>query len=346
MPGPIKRHSGADHRSAQPDEPAEEGDKALALSPRRIGIIINPRSHGNRNGWAQLDALLARNPKVARAAPANPADLVRTLKDFAAATVDLLVISGGDGTLRDVLSALPEAYPGAMPDVALLSAGNTNLVARALGSPRNGHRLLERLLKAAETGGLRRRTYPFLEVSWVGQPDRQPIRGFFLGAAAFVESKRVADTDMRRYGLHQGLAVFLTTALTALRTLSGSGEKTGGPMQVSVDGGPPCEANRFLLLATTLDRLMLGIWPFWGGGGGHIRLLDVRSPPARLGAALLAVALRRPRPWMASNGYRSGRAHQLRIQSDQPFVLDGEVFDPGPHGILISSPGAVTFVCP
>ena len=316
--------------------------------PRRVGIIVNPRSHANGNGWTELEAVAARFPGFALAVPADAAELSRTLEGFAAAGIDLLVVSGGDGTLRDVLSALPGAYPTSPPDVAILAAGDTNLAARALGSPGNGRRALERLLAAAEAGRLRRRSCPILQVSWVGQPDRRPVRGFLLGAAAFVEAKGIAEADIHGRGLHRGPAVILAAAATAARALFGGGGTMlrGTPMQVGVDSDPPREGRRFLLLATTLDRLMLGLWPFWGGGIGRIRLLDIDAPPPRLAAALLAVALRRPRPWMEAGGYRSGRADEVRVRLDEPFLLDGERFDAGPDGVLLSAPGTVTVVFP
>ena len=104
--------------------------------------------------------------------------------------------------------------------------------------------------------------------------------------------------------------------------------------------------RRFLLLATTLDRLMLGLRPFWGDGRGAVRWLDVQAPPRRLAAALWAGGRGRPEPWMAAAGYNSGRAERLRVAMDEPFVLDGEVFEPGPGGVLLSAPDRVAFVSP
>lgn len=49
---------------------------------------------------------------------------------------------------------------------------------------------------------------------------------------------------------------------------------------------------------------------------------------------------------MARKGYRSDHVFRVRILLRQSFVLDGEFFDPGPDGILLSTPGQVTVVWP
>ena len=290
--------------------------------------------------------MVARHPDLVFAEPDSPAALLEALRHFADSRVELVVISGGDGTLRDVLTALPSAYPDGLPDLALLAAGNTNLAARALGIAGSGPKGLQRLLDAARQGRLRRTPCRFLEVSWVGQPERNPVRGFFFGAAAFADGKRLADAEIHSRNFHKGLAVGLAATTMVLRILFGDvgGLRGGTPMRIGVDGGTPHEGRRFLLLATTLDRLMLGIWPFWGKGAGAIKWLDIEAPPRQLMAALLAMAAGRAWPWMAGKGYRSGRAGQLRILLEQPFVLDGEFFDTGHDGILLTSPGSVTMV--
>jgi len=47
----------------------------------------------------------------------------------------------------------------------------------------------------------------------------------------------------------------------------------------------------------------------------------------------------RPRPWMHQAGYASTRADHISLRLSSPVVLDGEVFDPGPHGQVELSAG-------
>jgi hypothetical protein len=52
--------------------------------------------------------------------------------------------------------------------------------------------------------------------------------------------------------------------------------------------------------------------------------------------------LRRRAP--ALPGWRSGRANRLRIGLREPFVLDGETFQPGPNGVVLSASAPLCFV--
>src|SRR3546814_18768147 len=60
---------------------------------------------------------------------------LETLERIAAEGVDLLVVDGGDGTVRDVISAAPAAFGDRMPRMAILPSGQTNALAPAPGVP-------------------------------------------------------------------------------------------------------------------------------------------------------------------------------------------------------------------
>jgi hypothetical protein len=317
------------------------------MTPRRprLGIISNPLSRAGRTDRASFGAAAAGLP---HAEPASRVELRGALRDFAARDVDLLAVQGGDGTLRELLTALPIAGFEHPPAITMLSAGKTNLAARVMGSAGMGEAGLRRLLDAAERGTLQRRALPVLEVSRPGLADEPPLRGVLLGAAAFTEGNRLAEARLHRRGVHDAAAVALALAGIALKAGLDRGHalRAGVPMTVAPDDHPTREGRRFLLLATTLDRLMLGLRPFWGEGRGAVRWLDVLAPPRRLAAAFWAGARGRPRPWMRSAGYHSGRSERLRVAMHNPFVLDGEVFEPGPEGLLLSASDRVAFVSP
>ena len=316
-------------------------------APKRIGLIINPRSHANKTKPTDFAEVLARYPEVQSASPNGLPELQETLSGFAADGVTLLIVCGGDGTLRDVVSALPLAFPDDLPEIAILSAGNTNLAARVLGSAGSDSAALEKLLAAAAANQLTRKVCPLLQVSWPDEPTRAPIMGFLFGAASFTEVKRVANAAVHRSGLRHGLEVAVTVTLTALRAILGrdAAIKKGWPMTLTVGDRPAIDGQRMLVMATTLDSLMLGLWPFWGKGQGGIRWLDIDASPRRLAAGLANMLMHRPKPWMLRGGYRSGRGNSLRLMLTQPFILDGEAFEPR-AGVLLSTAASVTVVAP
>ncbi|MEM7237930.1 MAG: hypothetical protein AAF501_08920, partial [Pseudomonadota bacterium] len=90
--------------------------------------------------------------------------------------------------------------------------------------------------------------------------------------------------------------------------------------------------NRFIGITTVLrGSLIAGINPFWGGGDGPLRWLDVRAPAPRLWLVAPLVLLGRATGWMRDAGYRSGRTTRIDLTGVEHLVLDGEqlVFDRG-----------------
>jgi len=66
----------------------------------------------------------------------------------AATDVDVVVAVGGDGTLREVLEALPDGGPA----VAVVPAGTGNVLARDLGLPADAARAAEVILGGRSVG--------------------------------------------------------------------------------------------------------------------------------------------------------------------------------------------------
>lgn len=312
---------------------------------RHVGVISNPSSFSRG-----LDPREAKDwPDIRFSAPRSRAALLRTLRDYARGGVDLLVVAGGDGTLRDVLSALPQAYPAAAPEIALIATGNTNLAARALGLGGERQGALGRLLAAvmAESRGetpLRRIPCPVLEIGWTGQPSRPKLRGFFLGSGAYASGKRLADEVVHGH-LQQGPAVAFTLVMSVLRGLFGRRARSEGEAcAMHVDGRPTLSGRQFVFLATALPRLMFGLWPFRAEGAGDVHFVSVAAPARKLWATLPALLAGLAPRLLQRHGVQSGRAGRIELTLRQPFVLDGEFFDAGPRGVSVATGAPVVFV--
>ena len=315
------------------------------------GVVRNPMSKRNRTGrseawWRDID-----DPSVICAEPASPDDLVDVLSDFARRGVTLLVVDGGDGTVREVLSALPAAYGERPPALAVLASGTTNLIAADVGAGRADPSTVAMLRQIArgEAQATRIERRATLEVSW---PDgsRPPVVGMFVGACAFTRATDLSVSLVREGRVEEGAGVAVTLLSVMAKTLAGSEREqwlAGATLGIGADGGMIEVAPRFLFLSTTLNKLMLGLWPFWGEGLGAIRYLDIAASPKRLAVALPALLRGKPRPWMPDAGYRSGTADTLDLLLNDRFVIDGEFFEPGEHGrIRLGAGPTIDFVVP
>lgn len=286
----------------------------------KVGVVHNPRSHANMGRsaeyWAPDDVMLVR--------PATREALEVDLRAFAARGVELLVIDGGDGTIRDVLSLLPRAFGETPPLIAILPSGKTNVLAIDLGVQR-GWALREALIAARSPQAVIKHRAP-LEVSW--DDGRASMRGFVFGLGAFVRATNMSKS-VNRMGAFHGLSVGLTLAGAAAGALFGGARdhwREGVLVELSIDGQPAPKGSRFLLMATTLKRLPLGIKPF-GPPREGLKALDVDAQPKRLLNAMVTLLSGGDAPWLARRGYRRGDAKSLRIQTCDAFVLDGEVYE-------------------
>ncbi|MBV5324871.1 MAG: hypothetical protein J0626_06165, partial [Rhodospirillaceae bacterium] len=95
-------------------------------------------AHSKRNKMSmrEIHALLAEHPQILHCSFHHIQELTTCLAQMAAAEVTHLVISGGDGTVLAVVSALLNDSPFKVaPCLSLLSAGMTNVIAHEVGQP-------------------------------------------------------------------------------------------------------------------------------------------------------------------------------------------------------------------
>lgn len=315
----------------------------------RLGVVSNPRSGRNRRRGLGVAADAARRADAAHFVLDSMKDLPATVAEFARQGVGVIVIDGGDGTVRaTIAAALAEPGFGAAPRFAVLGSGTTNMIAgdvgmigapgvafarlaaRAGSGDLAGH-IVERRLLAVETG------------------ERSEL-GFFLGAGAIVWGTRFTRRHIERGRLANSLGSALGVAATVGRLLLGGAGgplAVGTPMTIGYDDAQPLAGARLLLVVSTLDRLLLGLRPFWGTGPGALRALDIAAPPRRFARALPALARGRPRPWMAAAGYRSLNADRITLEIDDDVLIDGEWCRTLPGRPLVLRAGAtVGFVRP
>lgn len=310
----------------------------------RVGVISNPRSERNRTSHQTLRAAAEGRPGVLYAEIAAFDDLPQIITRFARAQVELVVVDGGDGTVQAVLTAVlrnPEFR--ALPRFSVIPSGMTNLIAMDVGVKGRGAAALDRLLEALESDApaLQITTRPVLRVERASSASSgvETLYGMFFGASAFYHATKLARQRIHPLGIRYTSAVGATIVAAAGQLLRAGGLRDGEPMAVDVDGVRIDVPRHFVLLVTPLDRLVLGLRPFWGQGAGPLRYLDVAAPPRRFWRALFPTLIGRPRPWMEAAGYRSGRAERLTLALRSPFVLDGEIFEPASTDVVHLSAG-------
>jgi hypothetical protein len=116
-----------------------------------IGVIYNPRSGRNvrdPRAASRLARTLGDHGVIREAGSID--ELYRVAEDFRKLEIDVLGISGGDGTNGTTITGFLDVYQGnALPQIAFLRGGTMNTVANAVGVRRGRPEgLLDRLCRA------------------------------------------------------------------------------------------------------------------------------------------------------------------------------------------------------
>ncbi len=261
---------------------------------------------------------------------------------------DLLVINGGDGSVQRALTLLLDAR-GAdrLPRIACLPGGSTNMTAFDINDHRRYRDCLVSLRRlAANPDALPDAPRPVVRVA---SPSLTPAPcGLFFGAGTIVDGVEYFQTRLRgNGGRHE-----LTAGAALVRTLWGvaRGEPPFDAPLAATVSAPPLwpEATALslrLLLATTLDRLFLGIRAYWGEGPGALKATAVEARAPGFLRRMPRLLRGAPDPGMVpAAGYHSGRVAELCLTFSGSFTLDGELFPGSGDRMRVGATDPVRFV--
>lgn len=303
-----------------------------------VGVIYNPRSH--RNLGADFDCGVC--PHVHIAQPRARAQLPAALAELAEKQIDLLVINGGDGTVRDVLTCGQAIFGDDWPALAVLPKGKTNALTVDLGVPEDW--TLQDAIDALDHGSrIWRRPMTIMPAGDGGKAAGvSPVAGFVLGAGAFTKATQ-AGQSAHKLGAFNSMVVAVTGIWALLQSLfAGRGNAwrkgarmriglgiANAPMAHSGNGDP---AMRQLLFASTLERLPAGIKPF-GALRNGLKLVAVDQISRRTTALIPLVLSGKLTKGLRQRGIHQVAATQFSLSIDDQFILDGEAFPAGDYRI-------------
>ena len=120
---------------------------------------------------------------------------------------------------------------------------------------------------------------------------------------------------------------------------------TGQTIHVGLDNAAESPHELLLVLATTLDKLVMGSRPFWHQRGEPLRYTAISYPPERLLRSARRVLYGGNQRDLPAPCYTSLGAHSLRLRFEGRFTLDGQMFDaPKDEPLLLSAQDRVDFV--
>jgi diacylglycerol kinase (ATP) len=339
--------NGTDHttRSTAPDTGEPYG-----YGGRLVGLISNPHSGRNRKQLRAIERIVANHPRVHHCLTSGPADIPAALATLAKRSVAVLAINGGDGTVARVLTHLLEDAPfKRLPLIALLPGGTTNMNAGDVGLHGSLASAVQRLCRWADDdrigGQVRRRAILRVDPG-AGQP---VTYGMFFGTGAIIHGIEYCRARIHTKGVTNEVGPGLAMARTLWGIARGDRRFTR-PVAVSVafDNAPPAPAEDVLiLLVSSLERLLLGMRPYWGKGHGPLHVSMISAGAHHLLRNLPALLRGKPGHHAGVDaGYQSRNIARISLTLDGPWTLDGEMYQAsraaGP--VTITAGGPVTFI--
>jgi diacylglycerol kinase family enzyme len=293
--------------------------------------------------------LLRRFPDVTHVETTSVRSVPEALATLARQNVELLVVNGGDGTLQYTLTQIltTDDFMN-IPMVAPLRGGRTNMSARDIGSHRNSVKGLEGLLEDVKAGRLDDRLVdrPLLRVQTLR--DREIHYGFFFGAGMIHRAIDLTHNIFPRGKSQGSFGAGLVTAGLILRAIAKRRDGVLKPdkAQIVLDDELVESGEFFLIVASSLQRLFLGINPFWGIEKAPVRFTALASGSERIAVAAPGILRGKPRSFVRPEaGYTSRNVEVAELRIDDGFTVDGEIIPPRSGEIVrISGDRRIRFV--
>ncbi len=274
-------------------------------------------------------------------------DMEHILRDFAAAGVTLLVLSGGDGTLQLGVTAIMnhDIFPRP-PVIVILPGGRTNMVAEALGMHDGPGECLRQVVDAALADRLKTVDLPFIRLQ--AHPDERAVYGAFFGAATVVRGIEFTRNSIYPMGLpnflSHAIAIVSLVGMAAWPFKSARSPMRHEPLTVDFGDSAPEAKSYMIVLVTTLNRLILGLSGESAVGRGALSYTSLEYT-FMAGVRAAWTFLFGPPSSREVPGLVRRRMEAVAFHTTSPVTLDGEFFEPRPgHPITLAATAPFTFV--
>ena len=325
-----------------------------------IVLLSNPKSGRNKH-LQTISELAQADTNITHFQASSIEQFTQFVEQIRCSPVDIVVINAGDGTIQALLTLMFTHLPK-LPLLAILKGGTTNMTGGDVGIHGN---CITGLKKVMQWGKDPNRTTstatrPVLKIDW--DAPASPVCGMFFGTGAIIEGQDYFHSHISKKGLRDSIGPALS-ALRLLFALNRTQEPLFSPVSMQISGWNEdtpetlteqrtleSSGEHLLAFASGLERLFLGIHPFWGTNNSQSSwyFTAVRHQPK--GYSLLKlIPLVRGKPcreMTPKQGFLSAKLQYLEMQLNGEFTVDGERYSTNPNNqmITVSLAGYATFL--
>ncbi|MDO8527645.1 MAG: diacylglycerol kinase family protein [Deltaproteobacteria bacterium] len=289
-----------------------------------IGVILNPYSRSNRKNPGRAERLgFIVGDKGSCHATKDISDVERLALEFKERDVEILGISGGDGTYQKTLTTLVKIYAEKpLPKIALLGGGTMNNVVGCMGIEGSPETILSRLIyKYHQDAPFKMVACPLLKVN--------DIYGFLFGNG--IVYRFLCDFNRVEEPTHWTAARMLLseTVNALLHTRRGAEICQRIDADIFVDGKQWPFKNYVTVFAGTVETLGLGFKALYRARSepGKFQIVSFSLPPRQVIWSFPKLLLARP---IQSENWLDNMASEVKIVTKEPhgYMLDGELYPP------------------
>lgn len=316
-----------------------------------VAALSNPLSGKNkRGGFAKFETAVEKFPQISHVAVSSPADIMATLEQFERENIQFIVLNGGDGTLQTVLTYLKHIRcDHYQPELVLLQAGTTSMAFGDVGCKGKLDRVLDQVLclAAGANHQLSKISRPVLRMR-LPETD-QTLCGLFFGAGAIYSGILYCRQNLHTKGLRGELGPSVAMIWFLLDLITRNKLTTPARATIRVNDSDVIAGEFNLIVATTLKRLLMGVYPFWAAGDKtqqQVLSLIKSKAPRPVKACMNILRGRSPGVEVDASYYHSYCPTVVNVELENGFTLDGELF--GELGvtseIILDTVGTVNFL--
>ncbi|PXV79768.1 diacylglycerol kinase family protein [Nitrosomonas eutropha] len=293
----------------------------------RVGLIYNPLGGWFRKHAAQMQSLLATLPEIRQIQATSPVEFEQAVIAIIEAKIEWLVVVGGDGTLQGVISCLFERLSlDRWPEITIVPAGTTNMTALDLGTNGRAEQILTRIRQYVhQPGEVKRIKRPVLRIEQAGTRN---VYGMIFGLGLIARGVKFSHSQIK----HMGITGNIFTVLIVLRSLVGSflgrPQTEWAPVHITQEDntGTLSEKVYLFALVSTLERLLLGIRPYWGQEPAPLRTTFVEQHSKHFWRNIWPLIAGRGHHLKREEGYISYNAASVELWLDDEYIVDGELY--------------------
>lgn len=313
--------------------------------------ISNPLSGKNkRGGFESFAKKITAYKAIDHLITSNEAEIYQALMQCKQRRTAVIIINGGDGTLQCVLSFLKqESHRDYAPELLLLQAGTTSMACGDVGCKTSLHATLEALVAYLDG-----RNNPFKKsvravIKMTLPATQQSFCGLFFGAGAIHTGILYCRQRLHTKGVRGELGASLAMLRFIIDWITVKRLATAVKASVSIDNKYQDQGSYNIITATTLMRLLAGVYPFWASvkhTDSYALTLIKYNPPRPIMNFIRILRGRAPHIQTQEQHYQSFSVREAELDIHGGFTLDGELFGETDKTtrVHLAAAGMVTFL--